>query len=82
MSAALFVRMFVGGLTQFWSSIVSIFFSSLIKWGSFQAIFFSFLMFCTHDQTRQITLLKYLIAQGQHFCGHIVCSFTCQAGSV
>lgn len=37
---------------------------------------------CTHDQTRQIELLKYLIAQGQDFRGHIVCSFTCQAGSV
>lgn len=37
---------------------------------------------CTHDQTRQMALLKYLIAQGQDFRGHIVCSFTCQAGSV
>ncbi len=29
-----------------------------------------------------MALLKYLIAQGRDFCGHIVCSFTCLAGSV
>lgn len=36
--------------------------------------------FCTHDQTRQMELLKYLIAQGQDFYRHTVCSFACLAG--